>query len=239
MYHQEYAAKLKEIVDENKNRELLELRQKYNYERLQNDNTRLQLGQQKIYTSFSILLLIIALPAFIFYKKMTDNKKKVLKQENQILETEKEIYQLMEKLNRFGGDPEYFQNLLRRNFAVLKKVFFEQQLKKKDEQTQRLVKKFNMLVYEQETMNWEIFYDTMNRLYQQLFDRLKTKYSDLSESEFRICCLTCADFSITEIGIVMGLSPNTVEMKRSDIRKKLGIEPRGKIQPYLKKLLES
>ena len=68
-------------------------------------------------------------------------------------------------------------------------------------------------------------YEVMNDLHNGFFERLRDKFSDLNEDEFRICCLTYAKFDSMEISIIMGLSVNTIQMKRSSIRKKLGIPP--------------
>ena len=91
-YYKEYAGNLRKIVDENKNKEIVELQKKYRYERLQNENNQLKISRQKGYISFSILLLILCLLALFFYRKSTNNKKIALEKENQILEVEKKIY---------------------------------------------------------------------------------------------------------------------------------------------------
>jgi tetratricopeptide (TPR) repeat protein len=238
-YYKEYADNLTKIVDENKNKEILKLTQKYNNERLQNENTQLKIREYKMFVLFSAILLIICLLALFFYKKSANNKKIALQKDNQILEAQSKIYQLMEILNRYDSNANSFRNLLLHHFNILKKVtLLRQYLRDDDEQSHRLVRKVNEIVYGQESLNWDMLYHDMNNIHNGLFNRLKERCPVLDETEFRICCLTYADFSCSETGVIMGLSSNTVQMKRSSVRKKLGIEPHGNIKIHLETLFK-
>ena len=236
-YYKEYTCDLRKIADENKDKEILELQKKYNYERVQNENNQLKISKQKTYFLFSTIFLIICLVALFFYKKSADNKKLALQKENQILEAEKKIYQLIKMTDGYNREANLFRNLLLHHFDILKKVtLLKQYIRDDDTQSHRLVKKFNEIIYGQDSLNWDIFYQDINNIHNGLFNRIKERYPELDESEFRVCCLTHADFTCSEIGIIMGLSPNTIQMKRSSIRKKLGIESQGNIQTYLEML---
>lgn len=48
---------------------------------------------------------------------------------------------------------------------------------------------------------------------------MKELYPQLKEVEYRILCLTYSGFSTEEISIVLNLSINTINTKRSAIRK--------------------
>ncbi|HCK24230.1 MAG TPA: hypothetical protein DHW31_05475, partial [Bacteroides graminisolvens] len=104
--------------------------------------------------------------------------------------------------------------------------------------SKQLLRKFNEIVYGQDTLNWERLYRVMNDLYDGFFDRLREKFPFLEEDEFRICCLTYTQFSGSEISIIMGLSINTIQMKRSVIRKKLQIPSNGNIPHFLDAVLK-
>jgi len=98
-----------------------------------------------------------------------------------------------------------------------------------------LLRKFNEIVYGQDTLNWERLYRVMNDLHNGFFDLLRERFPLLEEDEFRICCLTYTQFSSSEISIIMGQSINTIQMKRSAIRKKLQIPSKGNIPHFLDK----
>ena len=237
-YYKEYTNNLRKIIDDNYRIELLKLQKKYNYERFQNENSKLKIIRQKAYISFSIVFLIICLIALFYYKKSADNIKTALEKENQIMEAEKKIYQLMEISSNYNSKINSLRNLSLQHFDILKKVsLLKISLKKKEYRSHPLIQIFNEIVYGQETMNWDLLYQDINNINNGLFNRLKDRYPELTETEFRICYLTYSDFSCSEIGIIINLSSNTVQQKRSIIRKKLGIESEGNIKSYLDKTL--
>ena len=69
------------------------------------------------------------------------------------------------------------------------------------------------------------------------FIRLKEVYPQLKEVEYRIRCLTYSGFSTEEISIVLNLSINTINTKRSVIRKKLGIAAFTNLRDFLNEKL--
>ena len=112
---------------------------------------------------------------------------------------------------------------------------------RKDEirQGERLLSKFNDIVYKQQELDWDMLYDTMNELHYGFLDRLKELASTLDDNEFKICCLIYSDFTNQEIGIIMKFSSSTITHKRSLIRKKLGLPDYSNISEYLKDLSKS
>ena len=82
-------------------------------------------------------------------------------------------------------------------------------------------------------MNWDILYDVMNELHNGFFIKLKALYPQLKEVDFRILCLTYSGFSTEEIAIVLNLSINTINTKRSAIRKGLAIPSFANLRDFL------
>jgi DNA-binding CsgD family transcriptional regulator len=78
----------------------------------------------------------------------------------------------------------------------------------------------------------------MNEMHDGFYDRLRRTLSVLDESEFRICCLSYEGFSNTEIGIVLKYSVNTVQAKKTLIRKKLGIQASGNLHDFLDEIIK-
>lgn len=95
------------------------------------------------------------------------------------------------------------------------------------------IKKINEIIYDQDTLNWDVLYGVMNELHNNFFTKLKEHYSQLGETEFRIICLTYAKFTSGEIAIILRLSLNTINTKRSVIRKKIGLEAFGNLSVFL------
>ncbi len=64
----------------------------------------------------------------------------------------------------------------------------------------------------------------MNGLENGELDKIRELYTQLDETEFRICCLSKAKFTNTEIAIIMNININVVQIKKTRIRKKLNIK---------------
>lgn len=232
-YYKKHAEYLAQIVDKNKNTEILELQKKYKSELLQNENDRLKIKEQQIFLIFTVAIIIFGIILAILYRNSQENKKKTLEKENKILDAEKKIYQLIEMSNNYNERENSFKNILLHHFNILKKAaLLKQHIDREDEQA-LLSKKVNEIVYGQKSLDWEILYNTINELHDNLFDRLKEKYPNLNDMEIHICCLTYTNFSSSEIALILDLSVNTVQMKRSSLRKKLGIGFMGNINEFL------
>jgi len=222
-----YSDYVDSIYGQTKDAALLNMEKKYKFEQLTNKNMTLALEKQKIkfYSSIGIILSLIGL--LFYYRKYSLSKKREL-------EAEQKIYHLMDMAKSFDEKEVSFRNVLLHQFDIIKKTAtLKNYIHKEDESSGRLLKKFNEIIYGEEGLNWDILYKSINELHNGFFDRLREKCPNLNEDEFRICCLTYTNFSSDEISIIMGLSVNTIQMKRSTIRKRLNIPPMGNIQRFL------
>lgn len=227
-YYKKHIDHLIDIIDKTKSVALFDIQKKYRFEQLKNDNITLTLQKQKILL-YSSLGIIILLTGFLFYyRKYTLSKRHEL-------EAEQKIYHLLNMAKNYSEKETTFRNTLLEQFEILKKTAsLENHIRQDDgNRSKLLLRKFNEIVYGQDTLNWERLYKVMNDLHDGFFDRLRERFPHLDEDEFRICCLTYTQFSSSEIAIIMGLSVNTIQMKRSSIRKKLQIPSKGNIPHFL------
>lgn len=229
-YNKEYSKLLYKILEERNNQTILDVHKKYDFEVIQNDNNRLLIEKQSATLIILVLILLILILSFIFYRKNVRNKEA-------LSDAESKIYQLKDMADSFDEKEDSFKKVLFEHFDILKKVALLEGHLKEDErkQGQRLLKKFNEIVYKQETLDWNMLYQSMNQLYKRFPDSLRETFPQLDETEVRICCLTYAGLNNTEISLIMELSINTIQMKKSILRKKLGIEGYGNIVEFLNK----
>lgn len=81
---------------------------------------------------------------------------------------------------------------------------------------------------------WADLYPVINTIYNGFYSRMETLYGYLlSEKEKQVCCLLCADFSTKEIGVVTQQSVASVYVRKTAIRKKLGMDEKGDIVEYI------
>lgn len=228
-YQKQYITELNKFFIEKKSQDILDIQNKYDYAVVKNDNDRLIIEQQWWYLIALGLFVIILLIGFAFYRYWS--KKKV-----EALDAQQRILHLKNLANSYDEKEVSMKNVMIEHFNILKKAALMEGYMKDDEKKQgeKLIKKFNDIVYEQDKMDWDKMLKTMNHISDNFPDKVKNAFPQLDDVEFKICCMTEADFANMEIAIILKLSVNTVQMKKSNIRKKLGIEGYGNIVEHLK-----
>lgn len=231
--HKLYSDYMLAVLNNGLDKNLQDLQRKYNYEKIRSHNIYLKLTRIYLSIYFSIALVLISCIAFFFYRRSRIEKKKEL-------DLEWKISELQNMSRSFNEKEETFRSHLLRRFDILKKVSNLEIYIEKDSggKSLRLLKKFNEIVYGQDSLNWDILYDTMNELHDGFFTKLRKLYPNMSETNFRIICLTYVKFSSNEIAIVMKLSANTINIKRSVIRKELGVPSFTSLNDFLDEKLK-
>lgn len=231
-YYKMYAENLLQIIDVNQDKRLLELQKKYDYEKVRLHNIRLKLERANIFIGLILGILFFIISIFLLFRKYKEHK-------NEILELEEKITHLNILSQKYDEKEQTFTSYLLKHFNVLKKmsslkIYMNKDVSHKDE---FWIKKINEIIYGQDALNWDVLYDVMNKLHNDFFIRLKELYPQLKEIEYRILCLTYSGFSTVEISIVLNLSVNTINMKRSAIRKSLGIIAFTNLRDFLNEKL--
>lgn len=226
--HKLYSKHVAKIISDNENAAILEIEEKYNFQLIENQNKQLLIDKQRILLLSLGLLLMLALLIHLVLRRS------VLK-ERKLKEAERKIYQMKEMARNFNEKENSYRNVLIRHFEILKKAaLLEGYLKENEKGNGKyLLQRFNEVVYGEKSLNWHVLYQTLNKLGDGIFDRLKIDFPQLNESEFRICCLAYVDFDNTEIALLLNYRVNTVEVKKSSIRKKLGVKAFGNIHDFL------
>lgn len=231
-YHKEYTKYLFGMVKETNNQAILDVQKKYDFELVQNENNRLLIEKQSASLIILGLITIILIIILYYFRKNVKNK-------TALADAEQKISQLTDMADSFDEKEDSFRKILFQHFDILKKVaLIETHLKEEEKkQGQKLLKKVNEIIYNEGTVDWNLIIRTMDQLYKGFPTTLLNTYPQLDDSEFKICCLTYAGLNNTEISIIMALSINTIQMKKSNIRKKLGIDGYGNIVEFLSKQL--
>ena len=84
-------------------------------------------------------------------------------------------------------------------------------------------------------VDWEKVFGMIDSLYSGFYSKLHRKYGDLlSSKEQQIIVLMVAGFSTKEISVITGQTPATIYVRKSSIRKKLGVPEKEDIVAFLK-----
>lgn len=105
------------------------------------------------------------------------------------------------------------------------------------EQNREMLRKISSIDGETngELVNWENVYDLIDNLYSNFHRKLHDRYGDLlSNREEQIIVLLIAGFSTKEISVITGQTTSTVYVRKSSIRKKLGVPEKEDILVFLR-----
>lgn len=84
-------------------------------------------------------------------------------------------------------------------------------------------------------VSWNNIFELINNLYSGFYDKLHSQYGDtLSVKEEQIIVLMMAAFSTKEISVITGQTTSTVYVRKSSIRKKLGVPEKEDIVAFLR-----
>lgn len=84
-------------------------------------------------------------------------------------------------------------------------------------------------------VNWKNVYDMIDNLYSGFYSRLHNRHGNvLAEKEEQIIALMVAGFSTKEISVVTGQTAATIYVRKSSVRKKLGVPEKEDIVAFLR-----
>jgi len=214
----EYYNYTTKVFDSEKNNKLLEIQEKYDYEKLKNKHNQLIIKHQKAFIILSLVLIVACIIIIIYYRKSVQDKKL-------LLETEQKLITFQKIAQNLSEEEQSFRNTLFQQINIIRKTALIETEITDDERKsgQKLLKKFNKIVYGQDTLDWDQLYQAMNSLENNFYDKIKEKYKQWSDTEFRIFCLTHNNqFSDAEIAIILNKSINMIRKMRGRIKKDIG-----------------
>lgn len=184
-----------------------------------------------------VLLSMILISCLVFAILRRVNKKKnneIEKQRQQIIELEKE--QLESELKFKSKELSNFTMLSIKNkdfLSHIKKELQEQNLKT------NASKKFNDSLirnidnYISSEDDWAIFQTNFDRIHENFFRILKSRYPELTSNDLRLCALLRLNLSSKDISNMMNISLRGIEGARYRLRKRLNIPTEQDLVDFL------
>lgn len=85
-------------------------------------------------------------------------------------------------------------------------------------------------------VNWQNVFEVIDNLYSGFYTQLHERYQDtLNDKEEQIIVLMMAGFSTKEISVITGQTISTIYVRKSSVRKKLGLPEKEDIVTFLRK----
>jgi|GEM_PF-1476878 len=90
----------------------------------------------------------------------------------------------------------------------------------------------NLSAHQSKNYDIETFLFKFNEIYPDFFIKLQETYSQLTETELKVCILISAGLKSSEIGNLLNVSETSISKYRNRIRKKLNLENNADIAAY-------
>lgn len=232
-YMDKRASSIENIMQERNKSSVLDIEKKYDFELLKNAHDK-QIIHLQSWLLLLAALLVISGSIFTIY---------TIRRKNQMIVAQQTINTL-KNMNRELSTTIYRHNADLHNAVMVqcdiaKKIIrFNQDIEKYESlQTSpvQMMQRINKIFYGEKKIEeqWETLLKSINLVRPGFAKQIETAFPNLSVYEFRICLLTYAGFKIQEIAIILNQKPNTIQTRRSSIRKKIGIEAGADIAEFL------
>jgi tetratricopeptide (TPR) repeat protein len=217
-----------ETFDDDRSAAVLDIQKKYDYERIKNEAGRRVIRTQ--YTAILLLcLLVLALigTSYLFHRAARSHKK--------ALQAEDRVKSLLVLLGPDNGQT--IRSRVRYQFGIMKETILFEDTLTPEERTkgEKLTRKFYKIVFGEELSAREKLFQTLDELQGGFYDWLHEQYPFLSEDELHLCCLSYEKMRDADIAYILDTSETMVQRRRSDIRRKVNIPPRGDLHAFFSK----
>ena len=212
-YREKHEKILYDLMIQQQEQTIYRIQQQYDYESLQNVMNKKIIQRHLTILIISILLLVTTvLILFLQYRH------------KQLLKSEEEMKQQLDNLK---------QDLLQTvktsvlDHEISSRLRLILKVHDKTLQGNDPKKEWQSLVWQIMNGKQEAFEaarSVLETAYPKLYSTIKENHPDLTETETKICLLSCSDLSNAEIAELLGLSTNTVNQNRSNLRKKLNLK---------------
>jgi tetratricopeptide (TPR) repeat protein len=213
-YREKHERVLYDLMLQRQKQTIYRIQQQFDYESLQNEMNKKIIKRHAVILIISVLLFITTIIVLVLqyrHKQLLESEKEMKQQMNALKQD------LLQTVKTSVMDHEISSRLR----TILLAYRNTQRAKDPKKEWQSLV----MQIMNGKQNPFEAARSVMETVYPRLFSSILESYPDLTETEAKICLLSCSDLSNTEIAELLGLSVNTVNQNRSTLRKKLNLKP--------------
>lgn len=173
------------------------------------------------------MIIIVAL-----YQYIVDKRKKELMRYRLRLETfEHKLTAQEYNLLLLSGRDQKLKEIVQRQIEITKKIIVATTLNDRHQMDYRKILT-DLLSVEK----WEEFCEGINILYNGFVEELKRNYPMLTDTDIKLCCLTCAGFTTKEIASFMQVMDCTINNRRCEIMKKIHDSRKLKFKDFIKEI---
>lgn len=212
-YRKKYESCLDEIRDEREQKRLFRIQKQYDYEALQNTMNQKIIRTHRVIFLFSVLLLVFAAAIIVLQYR---NK--------QMLEAEKEMKRQLDSMKEHLHQNNKHSALDNLVVSQLKMIIVANRTTNRIKDPQNGWRPLLLEVMGKKEKPFEAALKVIEQAYPDLYSVILENHPDLSETEAKVCMLSCFDLSNQEIAELLELKTNTINQNRSTLRRKLDLK---------------
>ncbi len=223
-YQEQYIHQLMAVGRKNDHQELLELQKKYDMETVKYEHQKAVIRWLTVTLILSVFLFVLVIIFYFVRRKNIRNRQALEKAE--------------EKLTYFQGicgsyakKENVWQAAFLDKIGIMREVVELDKYVRKDRKNDHaLILKIDEIISK---LHLQTFMQAMDELRPGSIDNLKNRFPQLDEQDVCVCCLCCLDFKNEGISVLMSKKINTIQQKKTEIRRKIGIPHHGNIKEFL------
>lgn len=229
MYQQARMEIRTHIMEERANQSVYEANRKYSFELLQKQHY-MEITKKQIWI-IALLAIVMGSGVFSIYfrNRQMESQRKIGTLQEMKRDLESAISQKQQDL----------RNSLLWRFNLSRKMFdYNIEMKKMDKNKYEMadyINQLNQIVFGKMEINelWDALLVAFNETRPGLAEKIRIKYPDLTKKEYRITIFWYIGLSVKETAKFLGQSSYTIQTRRSDIRRKMGLDKRGDIAAHI------
>lgn len=203
---------------------------------LHQQNRALELKAESQHKTVVILIISIAailiLGASVWIIKARRQRERDNEERIEALQKMVDEYRSAPSQEPEKADSSYVRSILLKQLGIIKMV-----AETPTEQNREMLRKISNIDGETngELVDWEKVFEMIDSLYSGFYSKLHRQYGEqLTPKEEQIIVLMVAGFSTKEISVITGQTTSTIYVRKSSIRKKLGVPEKEDIVEFLK-----
>jgi len=228
MYYKQYTDSLFKIKDSENELNMYRIRQEHDADMYRKKSEIL--ARNFWIAGLAASLFFIVLAIIVYWRN--SRHREAMRQAGQKIE---ELQQMQETYN---AKDLTIRNLILQHFDIIRKASLLQHEQISKGANEELLKMFNRVVYDTDVMNWNSLYQQINKLKDNLMDRINLEFEQkrLEEEDFKVFCLTYAGFRQKETAIILRISTSKIQKRMEKIRKTFKTENNEDLFEMLNKI---
>ena len=203
---------LYEVMLQRQQQAVYRIQKQYDYETLQNTMSKKIIRRQRIILAFGLLLLVLSVVILVLQH-----------QHNQMLKSEEELRRKLDSLKkdlRQTVDASVVDKVV---VSQLRTILVANHVMHRTQNTKNEWFPLLFEVMGGKDNVFEAAKTVIEVAYPTLFSAILEKHPNLSDTEAKVCLMSCFDLTNAEIAELLDLSTNTINQNRSTLRKKLSL----------------